>query len=56
VRDVRAVREQNNNSDHFLLKVKYAEKIMKIKDYKYEKKKKKWYQVKLDDPRCAKEY
>lgn len=29
---------------------------MKIKDYKYEKKKKKWYQVKLDDPRCAKEY
>jgi len=34
------VREQNSDPDHFLLRVKYREKIKKIQDYKYEKKKK----------------
>jgi hypothetical protein len=39
------VREQNKDSDHFLLRIKYKEKIKEIQDYKYEKRKK-WYQEK----------
>jgi hypothetical protein len=49
------VREQNNDPDHFLLRVKYREKINKIQDYKCEKRKK-WYQEKVDYPGLAKEY
>jgi len=55
VRVVRAVREQNNDSDHFLLRVKYKWKIKKIRDYKYGKRKK-WCLEKVDDRRFAKKY
>jgi hypothetical protein len=55
VKDVRSMQGPNRASDHFLVRVKFKQKIIKIQDGKYEKRNK-WNQEKLDDPSFAKEY
>ena len=45
----------NCASDHFLVRVKYKQKGMKIQGDKYEKRRKR-NQEKLEDPSSAKEY
>lgn len=40
IKDVRSMQVPNCDSDRFLLRVKYRQKIMKIQDDKYEKRKK----------------
>ena len=55
IKDARSMQGPNCDSDHFLVRVKYKQKKMKLQGDKYEKKKK-WNQEKLEDPSSAKEY